>query len=194
MEGERAADKALSEKSRRLEEAHTALSVLLERYHEDRAQLREGVLTNVREMIVPYLEKLRRTKLDQTQTEYVDIIQRGLAYIVSPFAIRISSRTLNLTRREIEVAYLIREGKTTKQIARFLNLSPRAVDTHRYNLRRKLGIGAKKINLRSHILSLAEIQDFGILPAKVLEGTHSLKDSARPGRTFNGKCGTLRFL
>jgi len=186
-EGQRAADKALSEKSRRLAEAHTALGVLLERYHEDRAQLREGVVLNVRETIVPYLEKLRGTQLNQTQTEYIDIIQKGLADIVSPFAARISSRTLNLTPREIEIAYLIREGKTTKQIAQFMNLSPRCVDTHRYNLRRKLGIGAKKINLRSHILSVADIEDFGSCPpARVFVPTHGPRDSRKLRKVFGG--------
>jgi DNA-binding CsgD family transcriptional regulator len=190
---ERNIDIELANLKGRLEEAHTALGVLLERYHEDRVQLREGVVLNVRETIVPYLEKLKGTQLNQTQTEYIDIIQRGLADIVSPFATRMSSRTLNLTPREIEIAYLIREGRTTKQIAEILHLSLRAVDTHRYNLRRKLGIGAKKINLRAQLLSVAEIQDFGSLPASFLAGTYGLKDSARPANVFNRKCKTPRL-
>lgn len=45
-----------------------------------------------------------------------------------------------LTARESEVLDLIAQGLTSKQIARCLSISPYTVNTHRDNLRRKLGV------------------------------------------------------
>ncbi|TVQ04934.1 MAG: DNA-binding response regulator [Balneolaceae bacterium] len=45
-----------------------------------------------------------------------------------------------LTRREWEVLDLIAVGKTSQQIAGFLNISKLTVDTHRKNIRKKLDI------------------------------------------------------
>jgi DNA-binding CsgD family transcriptional regulator len=55
---------------------------------------------------------------------------------------------------EIRVASLIKEGKTNKEIGELLCLSLNTVKVHRYNLRSKLALKGKKINLRSHLLSL----------------------------------------
>ncbi len=45
-----------------------------------------------------------------------------------------------LTVRETEILHFIAHGLTSKQIARELNISPYTVNTHRDNLRRKLGV------------------------------------------------------
>lgn len=45
-----------------------------------------------------------------------------------------------LTVRETEILDFIAHGLTSKQIARQLNISPYTVNTHRDNLRRKLGV------------------------------------------------------
>jgi two-component system, NarL family, response regulator NreC len=45
-----------------------------------------------------------------------------------------------LTEREREVLHLLAEGKSNKETAAVLNLSPYTVDTHRTNLMQKLGL------------------------------------------------------
>jgi DNA-binding CsgD family transcriptional regulator len=53
----------------------------------------------------------------------------------------------------MEAAKLVKHGKATKEIAELLNLSGRTIDTHRDNIRRKLGIEYKKASLRGCLLS-----------------------------------------
>ncbi len=48
----------------------------------------------------------------------------------------------------------IKEGRTTKEIAQLMGVATSAVDSHRDNIRKKLGLNKKKANLRSHLLSL----------------------------------------
>ncbi len=74
-------------------------------------------------------------------------IETGLKDITSPFANKIESKEFNLSKREIEIANLIKNGKSTKEIAKYLRISMRAIDSHRYNLRKKLGINRAVVNL-----------------------------------------------
>jgi PAS domain S-box-containing protein len=147
-------EEELQIKSMSLEEANTALKVLLKRGEQDRTELEEKVLVNVRELALPYLEKLKACSLTDRQKAYVQLLESSLGDIVSPFLRRISTQYLCLTPTEIQVANLVREGKSTKEIAELLTTSRRAVEFHRNNIRDKLGLKNKKTNLRSYLLSL----------------------------------------
>jgi len=157
----RQAEQALKEREEELEiktanceEVNAALRVLLKRREEDKTELEEKVLFNVRELIVPYIEKLKENTLDEKQRVYVNILDSNLNDIISPFSLRLSSRYLNFTPAEMQVADLVKHGKTTKEIAELLNLSGKTIEVHRKNIRRKIGIKNKKTNLRTHLLSM----------------------------------------
>lgn len=147
------ANKKLESKTINLEEANTALRVLLKRREEDKVELEEKVLFNVKELLFPYLEKLKGTRLTDTQQVFVEILETNLKDIISPFIHGISSKYLKLTPMEIHVANLITQGKTTKEIAKVQNLSPKTIEFHRENIRKKVGIKNKKVNLRTYLLS-----------------------------------------
>ena len=147
-------EEELEIKSRNLEELNTALKVLLKHREDDRSELEERILSNVKELVLPYLEKLKKTPLKGDQLAYTNIIESNLDDILSPFLRKMTSKYLNLTPREIQIATLIREGRTTKEISEVLKISSRAVEFHRDNIRVKLGLKNKKANLRSFLLSL----------------------------------------
>lgn len=146
---------ALELKSRGLEEANTALKVLLQHREEDKTTLKEQVLTNVRKLVLPYLENLKHLHLNENQAAQVKIAEENLKKIVSPFLRNLTSRYLELTPREIQVANLVKEGKTTKEMTEILNISATAVDFHRKNLRSKFGIKNKKTNLMAFLSALS---------------------------------------
>jgi PAS domain S-box-containing protein len=148
-------ERELEAKSRNLEEVNIALKVLLKRREEDKTELEEKVLLNIQELVEPYLDKLKKTSLDIDQKAYINIIDAHLNDIISPFQRNLTSKYPHLTPREIQIANLIKEGKTTKEIADMLNSSPGAVDFHRNNIRSKLGLKNKNANLRSYLISLA---------------------------------------
>lgn len=136
-----------------LEEANIALQVLLDKRREDKKEIEDSVLTNVKELISPYFEKIKKTKLNDQQKIILSIIEYNLNEISSPFTRKMSLKYLNLTPTEIKVANLIRHGSNSKEIAEFMSLSTRTIYNHRKNIRKKFGLKNKKTNLRSHLLS-----------------------------------------
>ena len=147
-------ERELKSKSGNLERMNTALKVLLKNRDEDKVEFEEKILSNVKELVMPYISKLKHMRLNNTQMDYVEILESHLGGIISPFLQNLKSKYFNLTPREIEIASLVKEGKTTKDISDILGCSRQTVDFHRFNIRNKLGMRHKKANLRSHLLSL----------------------------------------
>ena len=147
------ANKDLSEKTKNLEDLNTALRILLENREKDKKENEEKILLNVKELLIPYLYKLKNCPLTENQSNYIDLLESGLQDIISPFAHKLTSRYMHITPGEMKVANLLKEGKTSKEIAEILNSTERAVVAHRLNLRKKLGL-SREANLRTYLLSL----------------------------------------
>jgi PAS domain S-box-containing protein len=145
---------ALEIQADELQEVNTALRVLLRQRDKDKTELEEKVFLNVRELVMPHVEKLKKSTTDARQKGYLRVLESNLNEIISPFAHRLSSKYSTLTPTEIQMAFLIRDGKSTKEIAGLLNLSSRTVESHRQSIRMKMGIRNRRANLRSHLLSM----------------------------------------
>jgi len=73
----------------------------------------------------------------------IDAVMAGRTYFSAVAAGRLaqaSAPAVLLTQREREILRHIAEGHANKQIAQALNLSVRTIETHRLNIKRKLGI------------------------------------------------------
>lgn len=146
---------ALRAREAELEETNTALKVLLKRIEDGKQETEERILWNINEQITPYLEKLKRLQRDDRSQAYVDLLEHNLKDIAGRFPNRLSTTFSNLTPTEIEVAKLIRQGKTTKEIAGIMSTATSTIDFHRNNIRKKVGIHSSGVNLRSYLASLA---------------------------------------
>jgi PAS domain S-box-containing protein len=147
-------EKDVQIKSRNLQEVNTALKVLLKQREEDRTELEDKVLSNVQTLVLPYLDKLKQGRIGERDLSLVHVLEANLLNIVSPFAQRLSSRHLRLTPKELQIANMIKDGKTTKDIAELMGVCPGAVSLHRNHIRKKLGLNKEKINLRTYLGSL----------------------------------------
>jgi DNA-binding NarL/FixJ family response regulator len=134
-----------------LNELNSTLRVLLKKREEDKNAIEEKVLSNIKHVSVPYIEKLKQSSLNNEQVKYLNILETNLNDIVSSFAKELSSKYMGLSPTEIQVANLVKEGKQTKEIADILNLSPNTIVSHRYKIRSKLGLKNKKVNLRTYL-------------------------------------------
>ncbi len=143
------------ERTIELEEINTALRVLLKKGEHDQKNLEEILQSNVNQLVMPFLHKLRTTQTSKEHLSYLNILETNLGNIVSPFINQLSASYKRLTPKEIQVAELIKQGKRSKEIAELLGVSVGTVITHRNNIRKKLHLKSKGANLRSHLLYMA---------------------------------------
>lgn len=149
----RAGEGRLERQKVQLEEINTALTVILKRRESDRREIEERVVANIKQLVEPFINKLRKCGLTGEQQNYVALLAKNLDDIVSPFVRTVSSQYLKFTPSEIQVANLIKQGKATKEIAGLMNISACTVNIHRRNIRKKLGISNIKKNLRSFLVT-----------------------------------------
>jgi PAS domain S-box-containing protein len=142
-------------KSRSLEEINIALKVLLGRREKDKGELEDSITLNMQKLVTPYIDKLKNSPLGSREAAYVQVLEMSLNDIISPFASKLSSKLMTLTPKEIEIAKLVKDGKTTKEVANLLHSSIRAVEFHRDNIRKKLALNKSNKNLRAYLLSLS---------------------------------------
>lgn len=149
-------EKDLEQESARLAEANAALRAILRQRDEDRKEMEETLFQNLRQSALPSLDRLKQIEKTREKSHLIDLIESCLNDITSPFLRRLSAVESILTPQEIEVATLVKEGKSTKEIAKILHLSATTIHFHRRNLRAKLGLTNTGSNLRTYLLSLTK--------------------------------------
>jgi len=82
---------------------------------------------------------------------HIDVLEKNLKELNSTFGRKISEKEWNLTPKEIKICDLIRNGLGNKEIAGLLNTSVRTIESHRNNIRKKLGISGKAVNLTTYL-------------------------------------------
>ncbi len=142
----------LETKSKSLQELNSALKVLLQQRDDDKKVTEERFVINVKNLVLPYVEQMKKGSLDAGQRECLAVIETNLNEITTPLLQNIGQ--FNLTPKEIKVVALIRQGKSSKEIAEILGIATGSIDVHRRNIRKKLGLTNRRANLLSRLESL----------------------------------------
>ena len=74
-------------------------------------------------------------------------MREQLTSLTKGFGVELDSRFLTLTRSELKICRMIQAGQGGKEIAQQLGISFETVQTHRKNIRKKLGLRGQKVNL-----------------------------------------------
>jgi len=148
----RAREKELKRRAVKLEAFNITLRTLLEQREVDRRDLERRILTNVDNLIMPCIERLKGAALPKPAHSLVQNVQENLRALTSPFLSRIKA-SAHLTARELQIADYIKKGKSSKQIGGLMRLSPGTVDFHRNQIRKKLNIRGEKVSLQAYLLN-----------------------------------------
>jgi ATP/maltotriose-dependent transcriptional regulator MalT len=149
-----AKENELEEKNKSLEEANTALNVVLKKVEENRHHHDEALKESLQNKVLPYLHSAKENMRDKHTLQFLSRMEENLNSLFAPSGYDSAPKFYKLTSAEIDVANFVMQGKRTKEIADILHVSPKAVEVHRNNLRRKFGLTNQKTCLRSHLLSL----------------------------------------
>ena len=145
-------EKELKRRSVKLKEFNIALRTLLDQRESDRKALEQQIMTNIDDLILPGIERLKDTALTQEASAIIQSLQENLQNLTSPFLSRIKADAC-LTFKELHIANFIKKGNTSKEIGALMKLSTSTVNLHRNNIRKKLGLRGEKVSLQSHLLS-----------------------------------------
>jgi len=142
----------LQREHRELTEKNIALKQILDHIEDDKTAYRHEVAANVENLLRPIITRLEQKDGRLTPSE-VDILESRLNTIIKEDIDQFQNNLAKLTPRELDICELIQKGKTSKEIADDLGLSPETIHKHRQAIRRKLQIDHRGINLSSYLRS-----------------------------------------
>ncbi|MFC2026442.1 helix-turn-helix transcriptional regulator [Chloroflexota bacterium] len=135
-----------------LQEANTALRLVLARIEQEKQEIHRDIKMNVEKILMPILYALA-LQLSPSQKKYVEMLQTNLEEITSPFISQLSLSYHSMTPTEIAICNMIRNGMRTKEIAEMRGVSEATVNRHREKIRRKLKITNQDVNLATFLQS-----------------------------------------
>jgi DNA-binding CsgD family transcriptional regulator len=141
-----------------LREQEVALDVVLRQGDRAEKKLAQAIMSNISSLVEPLIERMKQRYAGTEGFGDFELLSSRLKSITSPFIDALSISDRGLTHREQEIASLIREGKSTKEISEALCVSMKTVDYHRANLRKKLGLANSEERLQSYLSRVGKYQ------------------------------------
>jgi len=136
----------IEQRFKALEKQNEMLIQILNQREKSQNDLEETISTNVEKFIKPSLNYLKKT----ANVKDIDLVNGIIDEIVYPITKKRPPSIGKLTPRELQVATFIKEGYQSKEIADRLFVTQKAVDYHRLNIRKKLGL-SHSANLRTYL-------------------------------------------
>jgi PAS domain S-box-containing protein len=168
LTGQKLAEKVLLESRRHFEKQITssknesmayenALNVVIKQQKKQLSDVQLELCGNLRQTVMPFLDKLKNSDLKQHQVQLLKIIEANLLELITaceeakgppPSVYR------KLTPCEIQVASMVRQGLSSKAIASLLSVSVATINSHRKHIRKKLGLDKNVANLCTYLTGL----------------------------------------
>jgi len=139
-------ESTLKEQTKKLEQKNITLGEIIAQIEIEKNKIKNEINSNVQRVILPVLEKM---KVENDKDTYKKLLEYHLNKITSGYGNKITNLSHKLSPREIEICNLVKANLTSKDISQLLNISVKTVDKHRRNIRKKLEISNKDVNLVS---------------------------------------------
>ncbi len=146
--------KRLNFQSQTLQEQDNALKYLFKQKSKEEKEITDSMLSNINLLIKPYIYDLKLTLEKKESLDILEIIESNIGRITEPFANKLKSDLFKLNPKEIRIASLIMEDRTSREISKILCISTKAVDFYRSNIRKKLDLKSSDIGLKDFLLRL----------------------------------------
>jgi PAS domain S-box-containing protein len=146
----RAATKELAAEHERVTDQNIALTQILKHIESQKQIYRRQICDEIEHSLTPLIEHLREGN-GADRAGALEAIRTTLHGILTRDLDDFQGRYAKLTSRETEICDMIRARMSTKEISSALGVSPLTVSKHREQIRRKLGITNKNVNLATYL-------------------------------------------
>ena len=130
-------------------EMYVTLRNVMKAFEKEKTGFEGNIAYKIEALVLPALHKIEREPSADLRNTYVALLREQLIHLTKGFGNELDARFLRLTRTELKICRLIQSGYATKDIAAEMNLSVETVQSHRKNIRQKLGIKGRKIGLHA---------------------------------------------
>lgn len=148
---QKAMERYLREEKTKAEEMNVTLRNVMKAIDRDKEELELSISQKVTTSIIPSLQKLAAEENGEIRDIYMKILRDQLAGLTRSSGAISNEDIIRLTKSEVHVCQMIQAGSTSKDIADGLAISIETVQTHRKNIRRKLGLSGKDVNLFAYL-------------------------------------------
>ncbi|MBD3217792.1 MAG: PAS domain S-box protein [candidate division Zixibacteria bacterium] len=144
------AERKLRDAYEKLDTERTVLKEIMSHIEEDKKQIEKQIQENYNKIILPLIQSIKE-KSGQDYMPLISLLEKGLENITSPFINKLDSNFAKLSPRELNICNMIKNGMSSKEIAEILHISLLTVHKFRQQIRKKLGLNKKSINLCSFL-------------------------------------------
>ncbi len=146
----RRAEKLLPEEQS-LPDMAAALRQIIAIMDRDKQELRDGLASRIQDDILPVLGRMARENSAEIRKTYCHLLEDLLVGLTEGGSRELDADLLRLTPTELTVCQYIKANRSTSEVADLMRLSLETVQTHRKNIRRKLGLVRQRISLQSYL-------------------------------------------
>ncbi len=147
------ANQIVEAKHAELTQRNVTLQQVLNRIEEEKSLLAFRIRSNIDRLVKPIVQALQ-DKANPVEKRQLQFLSSCLEQAAAPLSEKLHSAYAQLTPREVVVSNMVRDGLISKQIGNFIGLSEATVRKHRRNIRKKLGIAGKPVNLSSYLKTI----------------------------------------
>lgn len=133
-------------------ELKTTIKHLIRSVEQQKSDMRDELLDAMNRQVLGVLENMAREEDPRIREEFRHLIVERLTRLTGKSESQVDPCLLDLSPTEMDICQYIQMGRGTKEIANFTNSSFETIQTHRKNIRKKLGLKGKKITLYAYLM------------------------------------------
>jgi len=141
----------LMEEKTKAEEMNVTLRNVMKAIDKEKEELELNISQKILTNVIPSVQKLAAEENSEIREMYLNILRDQLTGLTKTSGSISNADMVKLTKSEIQVCQMIQSGSSSKDIAEVMNISFETVQTHRKNIRKKLGLSGKDVNLFSYL-------------------------------------------
>lgn len=141
-------------------EIYVTMRNLMKAFDREKTGAEKTIAYKIETILLPALDKIKQEPSVDLRNTFLEILRKQMIGLTKGFGVELDARFLMLTRTEMRICKLIRSGYSSKEIAEALNISFETIQTHRKNIRKKLGVRGRKVNLYSLLSSKAFFSNY----------------------------------